>query len=66
MIFGRVNNALIFTVPRRGVGARHTNGDTACEKERASSGVVKLAIIVALNSLNRGVELSGDQHKKVS
>ena len=64
-IINGAKSALGFTVLLRGVGARHAKNGTVREEERAGRGVVKLAAIVTLDSLNGGAKLCGDVGKKV-
>ena len=45
------NDALRFTVLRRGVGARHAKMNASSEEERAGTGVVELFPIVTLDGL---------------
>ena len=58
-IIGRSNDAFSFTVLRRGVRAGHAKVDAPGEEESTGAGVVKLAPVVALNSLYGGAELGG-------
>jgi hypothetical protein len=51
------NDALGFTVLGRGVWAGHAKLGAVSEEERAGGGVVELASIIALDSLDGGAEL---------
>jgi hypothetical protein len=59
-------DAFDFTVLLRGVRARHAKGDTMSEEECAGAGVVKLAPVVTLDTLDGAVELGGNKGEKVS
>ena len=65
-IINGAKSALGFTVLLRGVGARHAKNGTVREEERAGRGVVKLAAIVALDSLHGSAKLRAHMGKKVS
>jgi len=60
------NEALSFTVLRRGVGTRHAEMHAVGEEERARAGVVKLLAVVALDCLHSRAKLSSQVGKKVS
>ena len=59
-IIDGADNALSFTILRRGVGAGHAEMDALSEEKGPSAGIVELLAIVALNGLHRGTKLSGD------
>jgi hypothetical protein len=57
-------DALSTSVLLGGVWARYPEGDPMSEEERACQGVVKLATVVAQNSLNGGVKLCAHIREK--
>jgi hypothetical protein len=60
-----MNQALNLAVLREGVGMRHLKLDAAKEEESASGGVIKLACIIALDTLDGVAELRGHKGKEV-
>jgi hypothetical protein len=65
-IIDRANNAFSFTVLRRGVRAGHAKVNALGEEELPGAGVVELSPIVALDSFDAGVKLSGGMGDEVS
>lgn len=55
-IVSSTNDPLGFTVLGRRVGALHAKKNVVCEKEGVRTGVVKLATVVTLDSLDAGTE----------
>ena len=59
-------NMLGFTFLWGGVGARHAEVSTVSEEECAGTKVVKLAVVIALDSLDGGAKLSRHVGKEIS
>jgi hypothetical protein len=65
-IISGTNNAFSFTVLGRSVGARHAKMNPMSKEERDGIGVIELAVVVTLDCLNGGAELSGHISKEIS
>jgi hypothetical protein len=59
------NHALSPTVPRRRVGARHTEVDAAREEKVTGHIVIELALVVTLDTPDGATELSGYPSEEV-
>ena len=62
----RANNAFNFTILGGGVGTGQGQVDSVGQEERAGAGVVKLFAVVALNRLDRSIELDMHISEEVS
>jgi hypothetical protein len=60
-----VKDALDFTIMRRSVGTRHLQKYPFGGEECARGGVIKLMVIVALDSFDGATKLCGDISEKI-
>ena len=60
-----MNNVFSFTVLRRGIRTRHPELDAVGEEEGMRSMIVKLASIIALNTLNGDTKLRSHIGKEI-